>query len=143
MIKDIISFVTADQKFAIDFQTTPIILRANDYIKSKKLENGIHIEKVHFEGEVIELIDLAHILNLGGSLLRDSSRLLVGEIDGKMYGLLVDKVIEIINLNGDRYEFQNVVDADGHIEVLGEKLKVIDMNHLLKLSNIKISTDNI
>jgi chemotaxis signal transduction protein len=143
MIKDIISFVTANQKFAIDFQTTPIILRANDYIKSKQLENLMQSEKVHFEGEVVELIDLGHILELGNSIIGESSRLLVGEIDGRMYGLLVDKVIEIINLNGDRYEFQNVVDSDGQIDLLGKKLKVIDINNLLKSSKIKISTDNI
>jgi purine-binding chemotaxis protein CheW len=141
MIKDIISFVTANQKFAIDFQKTPIILRAKEYLNQEKIKNIKEIEKVYFEGEVIDVVDLAHILKLGRSSLLESSRLLVGEIEGKMYGFLVDKVIEIINLNGETLEMNNSMQIEEFIEISGEKLRLIDLKLILKNSNFKIIVD--
>ena len=141
MIKDIISFVTANQKFAIDFQKTPIILRAKEYLNQEKIKNIKEIEKVYFEGEVIDVVDLAHILKLGRSSLLESSRLLVGEIEGKMYGFLVDKVIEIINLNGETLEMNNSMQFEEFIEISGEKLRLIDLKLILKNSNFKIIVD--
>ena len=141
MIKDIISFVTANQKFAIDFQITPIILRASDYLSAKKSKSNSENEKIHFEGEIVDIIDLAWTLKLGKSSLIDSSRILVGEIDGKLVGLLVDKVLEIINLNGDSNELNDSLNTDPFLEVSGEKLRLVDLKLLLKKSKSNIILD--
>ena len=141
MIKDIISFVTANQKFAIDFQITPIILRASDYLSAKKSKSNSENEKIHFEGEIVDIIDLAWTLKLGKSSLIDTSRILVGEIDGKLVGLLVDKVLEIINLNGDSHELNDSLNTDPFLEVSGEKLRLVDLKLLLKKSKSNIILD--
>ena len=141
MIKDIISFVTANQKFAIDFQITPIILRASDYLSAKKSKSNSENEKIHFEGEIVDIIDLAWTLKLGKSSLIDTSRILVGEIDGKLVGLLVDKVLEIINLNGDSNELNDSLNTDPFLEVSGEKLRLVDLKLLLKKSKSNIILD--
>ncbi|MCB9210947.1 MAG: chemotaxis protein CheW [Ignavibacteriales bacterium] len=137
MIKDIIYFIIADQKFAIDFQSTPIILRTGDYISSAEI-NGASTSKIEFEGEKIQIIDLGKILNLGNSSIVESSRLLVGDLNGKMFGLLVDKVVEIINLNGDAVEYINADFSENYIKVSGNNLRLVEANKII--NNLKIKT---
>jgi len=139
MIKDIISFEIASQKFAVDFQKTPIILRAKDYLNPSHIGAGLSLDKIHFENEVIELIDLANILNFETLPLSDSSRILVGEIGGVMFGLLVDKVVEIINLSIEFEDFENTISVKEYIDVSSEKLRVINVNDLLRKSNLNIN----
>lgn len=137
MIKDIIYFIIADQKFAIDFQSTPIILRTGDYISSAEI-NGATKREIEFEGEKIQIIDLGKILNLGNSSLFESSRLLVGDLNGEMFGLLVDKVIEIINLNGDAIEYENADYSENYIKVSGNNLRLVEADKII--NNLKTKT---
>ncbi|MCB9220140.1 MAG: chemotaxis protein CheW [Ignavibacteriales bacterium] len=137
MIKDIIYFIIADQKFAIDFQSTPIILRTGVYISSAEI-NGATKREIEFEGEKIQIIDLGKILNLGKSSLFESSRLLVGDLNGEMFGLLVDKVIEIINLNGDAIEYENADYSENYIKVSGNNLRLVEADKII--NNLKTKT---
>ena len=81
---------------------------------------------------------MGKILNLGKSSLFESSRLLVGDLNGEMFGLLVDKVIEIINLNGDAIEYENADYSENYIKVSGNNLRLVEADKII--NNLKTKT---
>jgi len=145
MIKDIISFVAADKKFAIDFQRTPIILSAKDYLT--KNGKGMILGNFRFEDENVEIIDLAGYLHIEELPISDSTKILVGEMESNMFGLVVDKVLEIINLTGFGVNFYDTLDnselelACNNIEISGENLELINIDNLLKHTKFKMKSE--
>ena len=144
MIKDIISFVVAGKKFAIDFQRTPIILTAKDYLT--KNGNGLVLSNFRFEEEIVEIIDLAGYLQIEELSITDSSKILVGEMESNMFGLVVDKVVEIVNLNGAGISLENNFDnselelTSNSVEISGENLALINVDNLLQHTKFKMKS---
>ncbi len=137
MISDIITFSISNRKFAIELQKVPIILSAKEYLPNNfTLINKTYYFK--FSNYETELINLADLLNLDNCSVGDATKILVGQNGDEMFGLLVDKVEEIINLNGESeanfFENQNSQDKYilGTIEIFDEKLKIIKVEEILK-----------
>ena len=137
MISDIITFSISNQKYAVDLQKVPIILSANKYLPNNfTLINNSYYFK--FSSYETELINLANLLNLNNCSVGEPTKILVGQNGDEMFGLLVDEVNEIINLNGEveANYFENNNDSDkyisGNLEVFGEKLKIINVEEILK-----------
>ena len=137
MIYDIITFAISKQKFAVELQKVPIILSAKKYLPNNfTLINSNYYFK--FSNYETELINLASLLNLDNCSVGDSTKILVGQNGEKMFGLLVDEVEEIINLNGEAEAnfFENNNDHDkyflGTLEVFDERLKIINVEEVLK-----------
>ena len=137
MISDIITFSISNQKYAVDLQKVPIILSANKYLPNNfTLINDSYYFK--FSSYETELINLANLLNLNNCSVGEPTKILVGQNGDEMFGLLVDEVNEIINLNGEveANYFDNSDDSDkyisGSLEVFGEKLKIINVEEILK-----------
>ncbi len=137
MISDIITFSISNRKFAIELQKVPIILSAKEYLPNNfTLINRTYYFK--FSNYETELINLADLLNLDNCSVGDATKILVGQNGDEMFGLLVDKVEEIINLNGESeanfFENQNSQDKYilGTIEIFDEKLKIIKVEEILK-----------
>ncbi len=137
MISDIITFSISNQKYAVDLQKVPIILSANKYLPNNfTLINDSYFFK--FNSYETELINLANLLNLDNCSVGESTKILVGQNRDEMFGLLVDEVNEIINLNGEveASYFENSNDSDkyisGILQVYGEKLRIINVEEILK-----------
>jgi len=137
MIQDIISFSMSNNSYAVELQKAPIILSATDYLPTNfQLQNSHYYFK--FSNIKVELINLAKILRDGNTNITESSKILVGEKGDELFGMLVDSVIEIVNLNGelDNNFFEELNESSnviaGRVEISGEKLKMIDIEEILK-----------
>lgn len=137
MIYDIITFSISNRKFAVELQKVPIILSANEYLPDNftLINNNYYFKFSNYETEIINLANLLNLKNCG---IGKTSKILVGQNGDNMFGLLVDEVKEIINLN-DKTEanlFENESDSDkyfiGTLEVCNERLKIINIKEILK-----------
>lgn len=135
MLKDIISVIIGEEKFIIDLQLTPIILNAVEYLSISNF-NNLNDKKIIFDEKYVELIDLSDFLDVN-LLLPDSSKILVGEIDSKFIGILVDKVVEIININdfSEYAVFEKITTPKPYIKdylnISGELMGVIDVEEII------------
>ena len=138
MIKDIISFIVSDYKFVSDFQKTPIILTASDYINFGEITNGNFPKKFLFDEVDVEILNISQFLGLNNVSFSPQTKILVGEIENRLFGILVDQVIEIINLNEDIGEqiecnkSSNIFGEDALIDIASEKCRFIDMDDFVK-----------
>lgn len=137
MIQDIISFSMSNNCYAVELQKAPIILSATDYLPTNfQLENSKYYFK--FSNLKVELINLAKILRDGNNGITKTSKILVGEKGDQLFGMLVDSVIEIVNLNGELENNYFEESNNNHnvfagcVEISGEKLKMIDIEEILK-----------
>lgn len=137
MIYDIITFSISNQKFAVELQKVPIILSAKEYLPNNftLINNNYYFKFSNYE---IELINLASLLKFENCSVGDATKILVGQNGDEMFGLLVDEVKEIINLNGEAEAnfFENNSNPDkyflGILEVFNERLKIINVEEVLK-----------
>jgi chemotaxis signal transduction protein len=137
MIYDIITFSISNQKFAVELQKVPIILSAKEYLPNNftLINNNYYFKFSNYE---TELINLASLLKLKNCSVGDTTKILVGQNGDEMFGLLVDEVKEIINLNGEAeanfFENNNTPDKYflGTLEVFNERLKIINVEEVLK-----------
>ncbi len=149
MIKDVVSFIISGKKFVADFQKTPIILSAEEFIDVKLSNNESIPRKFKFENVDVEILDISSQLGVKNVELTKLSKILVGEIDNKLFGVLVDSVIEIINLNDDlthqvkENQSQELLKKEVFVEISGERLRFLDIYDCERknVSNFKRNTN--
>ena len=143
MIKDIVSFNIAGNKFAIDFQKTPLILTASKYLPFANNLNDIKF--INFENHQVKMVYVHDYLHLPFEGISEDSKILVGELEEKMYGLIVDRVIEIITITND-FKILTIENGNeiisGEIVVSNEKIPLVDTYLLLKQINSKRNITN-
>lgn len=144
MIKDIISFsLKNDYIYAIDLQKTPIIVSAVEFIKNYV---SINDTKYYFQFDevFVEVVDL-HGYRYPLSNITEQTKILIGRLGKNVYGLLVDRVNEIIALplateikistkNFRNLDFINeelIIGKDKYIYINFEKL--VENIHLIKI----------
>ena len=59
---------------------------------------------INLRGKIVSVIDLRKKLKFNGSGRDKKNRILVTEVDGKVVGLIVDEVSEVLRLNPDNIE---------------------------------------
>ncbi len=98
MIKDIISFTLGNEKYAVDILKMPLILSASKYLPKKYTldKNGYFFQ---FEGKNVKIIDLHSFFSIDYNPISENSKILVGYFNNGIFGLLVNSVDKIINLN--------------------------------------------
>lgn len=98
MIKDIISFsLKNDYIYAIDLQKTPIIVSAVEFIKNYVIFNDTKYY-FQFDEVFVEVVDLHGYIESFPSNITEQTKILIGRLGKNVYGLLVDRVNEIITL---------------------------------------------
>ncbi len=77
---------------------------------------------VNLRGDVIPVISTAKLFGLNTADTDendDSSRIVFLKIDGNNYGIIVDKVYEVVTLNKDEIEFSKDVEDKSKTYILG------------------------
>ncbi len=105
MIKNnqIVRFMIAGESFGVDIGriqeivTVPEITRVPD---TPDFLEGI----INLRGKIISVMDLRKKLRLDGAERSKKNRILVTEMNGKVVGLIVDEVSEVLRINPDRIE---------------------------------------
>ncbi len=142
MIKNIITFKLSEQIFAVDMQSVPLILKAKDFLpKNFFFENDFNAFK--YGTTEVQLLNLYELLDIVPKEIEAESRILVGEENGYSYGIVVDQVIEIINLNGSSKHIYSSAFGKGIpfcnnvLEIEGTEYLLIDIQEILKTVNLK------
>ncbi|GEM_PF-7088090 len=142
MIKNIITFKLSDQIFAVDMESVPLILKAKDFLPSNFfLEDDFNAFK--YGTSEVQLLNLYELLDLVPKEIVKESRILVGEKEGFSYGIIVDEVVEIINLNGNSKHIytsahgKGIPFCDNILEIEGNEYLLLDIDNILKTVNLK------
>jgi purine-binding chemotaxis protein CheW len=105
MIKknQVVRFMVGKESFGVDIGrvqeivTVPDITRVPD---APDFLEGI----INLRGKIVSVIDLRKRLKINGAERHKKNRILVTEIEGKVVGLIVDEVSEVLRLNPDNIE---------------------------------------
>jgi purine-binding chemotaxis protein CheW len=105
MIKknQVVRFMVGKESFGVDISrvqeivTVPEITRVPD---TPDFMEGI----INLRGKIVSIIDLRKRLRINGSERDKKNRILVTEIEGRVVGLVVDEVSEVLRLNPDNIE---------------------------------------
>ena len=105
MIKNnqVVRFMIAGESFGVDIGriqeivTVPEITRVPD---TPDFLEGI----INLRGKIISVMDLRKKLRLDGAARSKKNRILVTEMNGKVVGLIVDEVSEVLRISPDRVE---------------------------------------
>ncbi len=105
MIKknQVVRFMVGKESFGVDIGriqeivTVPEVTRVPD---TPDFLEGI----INLRGKIVSVIDLRKRLRINGTERNKKNRILVTEIEGKVVGLIVDEVSEVLRLNPDNIE---------------------------------------
>lgn len=105
MIKknQVVRFMIGKESFGIDIRsveeivTVPEITRVPD---TPDFLEGV----INLRGKIVSVIDLRKRLRFNAAHREKKNRILVTEFDGKIVGLIVDEVSEVLRLNPDSIE---------------------------------------
>jgi len=144
MIKknQVVRFMVGKESFGVDIGriqeivTIPEITRVPD---TPDFLEGI----INLRGKIVSVIDLRKRLKVNGAGRHKKNRILVTEIEGRVVGLVVDEVSEVLRLNPDNIEpppeMVNSVGAE-YITGVGKLedkiIMLLDVAKILKTSEI-------
>jgi len=105
MIKknQVVRFMVGKESFGVDIGrvqeivTVPEITRVPD---TPDFLEGI----INLRGKIVSVIDLRKRLKVNGAERHKKNRILVTEIEGRVVGIIVDEVSEVLRLNPDNIE---------------------------------------
>ncbi len=99
----VVRFILGKESFGVDIEkvqeivTVPEITRVPD---TPDFLEGI----INLRGKIVSVIDLRKRLRFNGGQRDKKNRILVTEVEGKVVGLIVDEVSEVLKLNPDSIE---------------------------------------
>lgn len=105
MIKknQVVRFMLGKESFGVDIGRVQEIVAVPEITKvpdTPDFLEGI----INLRGKIVSVVDLRKKFKLNGSDRNKKNRILVTEMDGKVAGLIVDEVSEVLKLNPDNIE---------------------------------------
>ena len=131
-----IIFELVSKKYAIDFNKFSLILKPNEYMDGN-LSNVLENAQFKFNRDQIKIIKL----NNGKTTkkITDDTRLLVGVFENNLYGIYVDHVHEITNVDESNIRILNDKTASlpkTFINSDGEDIEIIQLERFIAKSRI-------
>jgi len=126
-------FILSGDRYAIEIKYISETLRLNSFTPLPTAPSFL-IGVMNLRGEIISIINLKDFFELSGEKLSDLSRVIVLKLKELIFGVLADKVEEVINIDkncltneistikGIREEYLLGVSEDGIIILNGEKI---------------------
>ena len=94
----VVSFTLADEDYAVPIGNVKEIILIDGITKVPQMPEFI-LGVINLRGQVIPVIDLRKQLNLAVAELSEQSRIMVGRMDGRIVGLIVDAVSRVMKLD--------------------------------------------
>lgn len=136
MLENFLVFNLAGYEYASKFVKVPIVLIAKKYLGFTQIEEVDGL-KLQFKGAEITVINLAKLLKNNLNKLTTDSRILVGQIDDKFFGFLVDDVQEILMANLDEVKRNGEDDSmfiSGRLNYENKSIRIIDVDKVIRES---------
>jgi len=132
MIEGIIVFLINGEEYAIDLQQVPVITKADKYFRSNPFNNGRN-PSLNFDNKQIELIDIRSDLGYVSQDINENSRIILFERGFDYFGIIVDKIKYILNIDHKSFE-QGDTNRSGFISEINYG------NSVYKLLNLNMMT---
>lgn len=105
---------------------------------------------INLRGKIVSVVDLRKKLKFDGAERNKKNRILVTELDGKVAGLIVDEVSEVLKLDPDSIEPPPEMVTAGGVEYITGVAKVeenliilLDLTRVLNVEDMKKITNNV
>lgn len=141
--KQHIIFSVGDEDFGLDVLRVQEIIR---YVEPTKIPHAPNYLDgvINFRGEVIPVINLRKMFGLPELADHEFIVIIVLEINGKTFGLIVDRVSDILNIPGDKiqpaHEFSSRAGTE-YLKAMGKLGKrlvlILDLDKIISLSDQK------
>ncbi|NNJ73145.1 MAG: purine-binding chemotaxis protein CheW [Enterobacterales bacterium] len=127
-----LSFNLSNKRFALPVDDVIEVVRQTD-IASIPGSNEHVLGVANIRGQIVIVLDIRKRLNLTVELYSDTNRILVVEIDDMLYGLLVDKVLDVLELDESAvaWENQHANDVSATAQWADETVQLVDLQHVL------------
>lgn len=137
-----IVFQMKEQSFGVDIKQVRSIEKMQHVTEVPKTSDFIK-GVVSLRGEVTPVIDLKERLQLGQTVLAESTRVLIVHANNVQVGLIVDSATDVIDIDQDAIEpapqLIGGVDSaflKGVAKLVNELLILLDLEHILNLEEI-------
>jgi purine-binding chemotaxis protein CheW len=101
--KQFVSFLLSGEEYAIDIMRVQEIIRISSITRVPKMPDFVE-GVINLRGKVIPVVDLRARFELEKQEDDKHSRIVVVELSGKITGLIVDSVSQVLNISNDEIE---------------------------------------
>lgn len=150
----VVRFMLGKESFGINIGNVQEIINIPEITKipdTPQFLEGV----INLRGKILSVIDLRKRLNFDATHKDKKNRILVTEIDGRVIGLIVDEVSEVVKINPDSIEptpeminssgveyISGVGKLDDRIILLLDFEKILSNEDMNKVLGPKIDIDN-
>ncbi|MBL4622438.1 MAG: chemotaxis protein CheW [Immundisolibacteraceae bacterium] len=106
-----VTFSLGNERYGIDVQRVKEVLRVTE-VSPVPGASAFVLGIINLRGAVVTVVDGRSLFNLDAGDVMDSSRLVIIDVGGKLLGLLVDGVSEVLNLEASEIESSPSVATD-------------------------------
>jgi purine-binding chemotaxis protein CheW len=135
-------FNTNNEEYGIDIKFVREIVGIHKIIQVPNTESYIK-GVINLRGKIIPVLDIRIRFNLEFKDYNNRTCIIIIDIDGKLFGLIVDNVSEVLVITEDKLELppqSNKSSKNKYIKNLGkvgDKVKIIlDVEHILKYDDL-------
>jgi len=132
-----VTFRMDSETYGINVMQVQEVLRVSEIAPVPGAPNYV-LGIVNLRGNVVTVIDTRNRFGLPSIDMDDSTRIVIIEVEGKVIGILVDSVAEVLDLRSSAIEIAPNVGNDesakyiqGVASVNGQLLILIDLNRLM------------
>lgn len=93
----LVGFYLGTEEYAVDILRIKEIKLMQQITKVPKAPDFVE-GVINLRGDIVPIIDLKKKLNLGEAVIDEETKIIVVEIEGKMVGMIVDEVSEVIEI---------------------------------------------
>lgn len=136
----VVTFLAGNEEYGIHIMKVQEIIRVVESVKVPKAPAYVE-GVVNLRGKIIPIIDLRKRLGKAITPCSDVSRIIVVDTGGRLAGLVVDRVMDVIALNNGQIEPCPLIDETRRSDYIlgvgrcGERLiTVLNLENLLKLA---------
>lgn len=124
-------FTLADSKYALNISQVVEIMKLPMLDYPQKLANNI-VGLLNYNNFTINILDLRFYLGIKVTPYSVSSQLIIVKTDESLFGLIIDKIGEIISIEQSQVEYFPITSEDRVIDFMykieGETISVINLN---------------
>jgi purine-binding chemotaxis protein CheW len=139
---EFVTFYVGNLLIGVDIQHVEEINRQVDVTPVPQAPTHVR-GVINLRGEVVTVVDLRKVLNMGQTDINHNSRTVVVNSGNEEIGLLVDRVADVVLVRTDQIDLPpaNISNTDGSffkgiLKMDKELLVILEMDKILKLGNV-------
>ncbi len=102
-LRQFIGFSVGDEEYGLELRRVKEVIRVREITwlpRAPSFVKGI----INLRGDMIPIIDLRHKFGLPASQGSTTTRVIVGEVDGKLMGMVVDSASQVVRIPADQID---------------------------------------